>query len=208
MSGLIPTTGVVLAGGKSSRMGGAKEGLDFGGVSLLEYVVDRVAGVFGRVAVVARDAAELPRIEADVFRDCERGSGPLAGICGGLRALETPYAFVCACDMPLVSGEVVRLLWEHAGEGDVVIPRWEKGIEPLHAFYSRACLEPVQRALSAGKRRIVDFFHEVRVVEVGAEELSRVENYQESFVNLNTPGEYQQAVELMKRPGGRARRKG
>ena len=104
-----------------------------------------------------------------------------------------------ACDMPFVKEELVRLLWEYAGEPDVVVPRWEKGLEPLHAFYSKACLEPIRTALSEGGRRIVEFFEEVGVVEVDEEELSQVEDYEESFFNVNTPGEYERAVKLMRR---------
>jgi len=205
MSELIRATGVVVAGGWSRRMGRRKEWLDFGGMSLLERVVARAEGMFPRVVVVAKEPEGLPALRVEVMKDCEGGSGPLAGIRGGLEALKTEYAFACACDMPFVNVEVVRLLWGHAGEGEVVIPRGEGGLEPLHAFYSKRCLEPVRRALSAGKRRIVDFFHEVSVVEVGAEELSRVGDYEESFLNLNTPEEYERAVEVMRTRRARRR---
>jgi molybdopterin-guanine dinucleotide biosynthesis protein A len=83
----------------------------------------------------------------------------------------------------------------------VVVPRGGKGLEPLHTFYSRACLGSVRAALSEGGRRVVEFFDEVRVVEVGEEELSQVEDYEESFFNVNTLGEYERAVELMRRLG-------
>jgi len=205
MSELAGATGVVVAGGWSKRMGRRKEAMEFGGVSLLEHVIARVGGMFSRVVVVAKEPEQLPALGVEVVKDCREGSGPLAGICGGLEALETEYAFVCACDMPFVNAGVVRVLWGHAGEGEVVIPRGELGLEPLHAFYSKRCLEPVKRALRAGKRRIVDFFHEVSVVEVGAEELSRVGDYEESFLNLNTPDEYERAVEVMRTRRARRR---
>ena len=199
MSRAIPATAVILAGGRGERMGGPKEILDFGGVTLLEHAIVLARGMFSDVLVVARKPEVLPRVGAKVLRDSGLGTGPLAGICGGLEALESDYGFVFACDMPFVKMELVRLLWAYAGEPDVVVPRGEKGLEPLHAFYSRACLGPVRAALSEGKRRVVDFFEEVGVVEVGEEELSQVEDYEESFFNVNTLGEYERAVELMRR---------
>ena len=116
--------------------------------------------------------------------------GALAGIHSGLCHSRTERTFVVACDMPFISGPVIRQLCERAEPGAIVIPRSGHGLEPLLALYSKECLPAIERVLDAGKRRIVEFFPEVRVIEVAAAELLRIDPEGMSFRNINTPQEY------------------
>ena len=193
----MKVTGVVQAGGKSTRMGGNPKALiELGGRSIVERVVaaltpavDDVLGVTNTPELYA--FLGLPMV-ADVYPD----HGSLGGIYSGLRAAGE-IAFTVACDMPFLHPEVVRLVVERAGEGDVVIPRVGEQLETLHAAYSQTCLPPIEARLRAGRLKIVGFFDDVRVVEISAAEVARFRDPAIAFMNVNTPDELERARALV-----------
>ena len=193
----MKVTGVVQAGGKSTRMGGNPKALiELGGRSIVERVVAALTPAVDDVLVVTNTPElyaflGLPMI-ADVYPD----HGSLGGIYSGLRAAGE-IAFTVACDMPFLHPEVVRLVVERAGEGDVVIPRVGEQLETMHAAYSQTCLPPIEARLRAGRLKIVGFFDDVRVVEIGAAEVARFRDPAIAFMNVNTPDELERARALV-----------
>ena len=116
------------------------------------------------------------------------GRGPLEGLSVGLDAMKTEWAFLLGCDMPLVQEAVVRALWRAREEGSHVICARLRGfLEPLHAFYSKGCLEPARQALNAGERRIKSFYPLVKVTVAEEEALRILPGYGRSFRGINTP---------------------
>ena len=193
----MKVTGVVQAGGKSTRMGGQPKALiQLGGRSIVERVVAALTPVVDDLLVVT-NAPELyaflglPMV-ADVYPD----HGSLGGIYSGLRAAGE-IAFTVACDMPFLYPEIVRLVVARAGEGDVVIPRVGEQLETMHAAYGKACLPPIEERLRAGRLKIVGFFDRVRVVEIGEAEVARVRDPAVAFMNVNTPDELEHARALV-----------
>jgi molybdopterin-guanine dinucleotide biosynthesis protein A len=193
----VKVTGVVQAGGKSTRMGGQPKALiPLGGRSIVERVVAALTPVVDDLLVVTNTPElyaflGLPMV-ADVYPD----HGSLGGIYSGLRAAGE-IAFTVACDMPFLHPEVVRLVVERAGEGDVVIPRVGEQLETMHAAYSQTCLPPIEARLRAGRLKIVGFFDDVRVVEIGAAEVARFRDPAIAFMNVNTPDELERARALV-----------
>ena len=193
----MKVTGVVQAGGKSTRMGGNPKALiELGGRSIVERVVAALTPAVDDVLVVTNTPElyaflRLPMV-ADVYPD----HGSLGGIYSGLRAAGE-IAFTVACDMPFLHPEVVRLVVERAGEGDVVIPRVGEQLETMHAAYSQTCLPPIEARLRAGRLKIVGFFDDVRVVEIGAAEVARFRDPAIAFMNVNTPDELERARALV-----------
>ena len=193
----MKVTGVVQAGGKSTRMGGNPKALiELGGRSIVERVVAALTPAVDDVLVVTNTPElyaflGLPMV-ADVYPD----HGSLGGIYSGLRAAGE-IAFTVACDMPFLHPEVVRLVVERAGEGDVVIPRVGEQLETMHAAYSQTCLPPIEARLRAGRLKIVGFFDDVRVVEIGAAEVARFRDPTIAFMNVNTPDELERARALV-----------
>jgi molybdenum cofactor guanylyltransferase len=193
----VKVTGVVQAGGKSTRMGGNPKALiELGGRSIVERVVAALTPAVDDVLVVTNTPElyaflGLPMV-ADVYPD----HGSLGGIYSGLRAAGE-IAFTVACDMPFLHPEVVRLVVERAGEGDVVIPRVGEQLETMHAAYSQTCLPPIEARLRAGRLKIVGFFDDVRVVEIGAAEVARFRDPAIAFMNVNTPDELERARALV-----------
>ena len=192
-------TGVILAGGKSLRMGSDKALLPFQGARFLEAIHRRMAELFEEVIVVTGAPGQYEFLPCRRVPDLYEGAGALAGIHSGLRHSGTDLVFVAACDMPHLNGELVRHLCGLAEGADVVVPEGEKGIEPLHAVYRKSALPAIEKALRDGERRVVSFFDRVAVRRVGLPEVSRLDPSLEAFRNINTPEDYYRL-----RDGGRA----
>jgi molybdopterin-guanine dinucleotide biosynthesis protein len=179
-------TGVILAGGKSRRMGRDKARLPVAGQDLFERVLAVLQGLFPRV-LIAGDRPDLARPGLPAFADRYPGSA-LGGLYTGLQAAATPYIFVAACDMPHPDPELIRTLCALRQGQDLVVIRTADGLEPLFAVYGKNCLEPMRALLEAGNFRIYDFYDQVRVRYVGEEELPA--GWRRALSNINTPQDY------------------
>ena len=190
-------TGVIQAGGKSTRMGGRPKALlELGGRRIIERVLDAVAPVVDDVLVVTNTPDLYAFLRVPMVPDAWPEHGSLGGIFTGLAAAAGDAAFTVACDMPFLHPEVARLVVARAGEGDVVIPRVGEQLETMHAVYGKACLAPIEARLSAGRLKIVGFFDSVRVVEIDEAEVARHRAPEVVFMNVNTPEELARAQAL------------
>ena len=183
----MKTTGIILAGGKNLRMGQNKAFLEVQGERIIDRIKRIFVDLFDEVLLVTnspRDYLDLNlRIVADLYR--ERGS--LAGIFTGLFHASFSHAFVAACDMPFLNPALIAHLVGLSPGYDIVIPRTEDGLQPLHAVYSRKCLPFMEDLLREGNLKILDFFHRVKKREVPAEEMIPLDPHLSSFLNLNSP---------------------
>jgi len=189
--GIIPdTTGVILAGGESRRMGSDKSLLPLEGERFIERTHQLLAGLFAEVLIVTNTPEPYRDIPCRKIADIHRGRGALAGIHAGLHHANQPQIFVVACDMPFLQPELIRHICRRAGRADVLIPRNLCGLEPLHARYHKRCLPAMEAVLKNGGRRIIDFFPAVRVVELAEESWRQIDPRGLSFHNINTPQDY------------------
>lgn len=202
-SGRIPgITGVILAGGESRRMGCDKSLLPVDGARFIDHIYRRMASLFDEVLVVTNSPGLYQDLPCRKVPDIYYAKGSLAGIHSGLCHARNDQVFVVACDMPLLSSEVIRLLATSAPTAEVAIARNGKGVEPLHARYAKSCLPAIEAVLDRGSRRIVDFFPAVRVHELPAAELLAHDPEGLSFRNINTPQEYYTLREQVIQQGG------
>ena len=182
-------TSIVLAGGKSTRLGREKALELIGGESLIERVIGRVAPLSTEVILVMRpEQPTLPVLaqpKVKAVTDLYPGKGSLGGVYTGLHYSSSFHNLVVACDMPFLNEALLRHLIELSPDFDVVIPLVEGNTEPLHGIYSKNCLVPIEALLKQGKLRIVDFFPSVRVRYVDATELNRFDPQHLSFFNIN-----------------------
>ncbi len=197
-------SGVIIAGGRSRRMGGVdKRFLSIEGRPLLQHVIERLRPLVEEIIVVTREPE--PRIAAWNVRqvtDRYPGHGVLAGVHAGLTAAQGRWAIVVSADLPFLNPELLKALVDRAeaGEADVVIPRRESGLEPLHALYRpERCAPAAERAILRGERRIIAFFPEVRVDEVPPDFLRRWDEAGDSFFNVNRPEEWAQVLDRLRR---------
>jgi molybdopterin-guanine dinucleotide biosynthesis protein A len=193
-------TGVIQAGGKSTRMGGEPKALlELGGRRIIQRVLDAIAPVVDDVLVVTNTPALYAFLAVPMVADVYPDHGSLGGIFSGLSAAPGDAAFTVACDMPFLHPEVARLVVGRAGRADVVIPRVGEQLETLHALYAKACLPAIEARLRAGRLRIVGFFEDVHVLEVTEAEIARHRAPDVVFMNVNTPDELARARALAPR---------
>lgn len=196
-------TGVIQAGGKSTRMGGQPKALmELGGRRIIERVMTALEAAVDDVLVVTNTPELYAFLGVPMVPDIYPDHGSLGGIYSGLKAVSGEAAFTVACDMPFLRPDIVRLVVERAGAGDVVIPRVEGVYETLHAAYRKTCLAPMEERLIQGRLKITDFFDAVRVVPIEEAELARYGNPVIVFMNVNTPEELARAQAIAGRGGG------
>ncbi|NOY13323.1 MAG: formate dehydrogenase accessory sulfurtransferase FdhD [Deltaproteobacteria bacterium] len=183
-------SGVILAGGESRRMGSDKSLLPIDGARFIDHVYSRLAELFDEVLIVTNSPELYREINCRKVPDLYYAQGALAGVHSGLKHANNDRIFVAGCDMPFVSGEIVRHICSFAETADAVIPHSRSGLEPLHALYGKACLTAMEEVLDTGRRRIVAFFPKVRVREIPAAELLPIDSRELSFRNINTPEDY------------------
>jgi molybdopterin-guanine dinucleotide biosynthesis protein A len=190
-------TGVIQAGGKSTRMGGRPKALmELGGRRIIDRVAEVLHAVTDYLLIVtntpdAYASLGLPMVP-DVFPD----HGSLGGIYSGLRAAPGDAAFTVACDMPFLMPEVARLVIDRASLADVVLPMSDGRFETLHACYAKSCLGPIEQRLREGRLKIAGFFDEVHVLAIPEEEVARYRRPDLIFMNVNTPEELARAREM------------
>ena len=204
---------IVNAGGNSTRMGTHKALLPVppaGDPLVARVVAAAIAVVDETVFVVANHppvvevARQLPQVT--VISDGVPGQGPLAGIAAGL-ALASDWTLALACDMPLLQTDLLQLLADLSGHAspadgaqwDAIIPLVDDRAQTMCAAYHKRCLPFIETMLAQGSLRIRDLFTQVRVNYVDETELRRADPTLQSFVNVNTPQEWEVIYEFIRR---------
>jgi molybdopterin-guanine dinucleotide biosynthesis protein A len=183
-------TAIILAGGKSLRMGSNKALLRYGSSTFIEQQIAILKNIFDEILISADNANEYERLHLPIVQDIMPDMGPLSGICSGLMRAASFHSFVVACDMPFINEKLILYLREQINSYDVVVPQTSLGLEPMHAFYSKNCIEPICRCIEKGRLKITDFFPEVKVKIIEEKDYKELETFSKSVINLNTPEEY------------------
>ncbi|MDB5338334.1 MAG: mobA [Planctomycetaceae bacterium] len=195
MSRLAGIGGIVLCGGKSSRMGQPKAWLPFGNEVLLQRVVRLLSEVVSPIVVVAAPDQELPPLPPEILvsRDEREAQGPVGGLAAGFAALrgQVTAAYVSACDVPLLKPEVVRYIAEQLGDADIAIPVDGKFPHPLAAVYRLSLEARLKELLDAGRLRPVFLWEGATVNQIPIETLRDIDPGLDSFRNANTPEEFE-----------------
>ena len=181
----------ILVGGKSSRMGSNKAFLELKGKTFIELQIELLREIFDDIFISANTSSEYEYLNLSIFKDVYPGKGPLGGIYTSLINSSSLHTFMLACDMPFIGSELINHLKDLTKEYDVVIPKSEKGLEPLHAFYSKKCIDPIKRSLEEDNLRITSFFPHVNVKIVELDNLNLSDSFKNSIKNLNTRDDYE-----------------
>jgi molybdopterin-guanine dinucleotide biosynthesis protein A len=181
-------TGIILAGGKNSRMGTNKAFLEIDGTRLIDNILAVYQKIFSEIIIVANDPlsyTEFPEtlIVTDIYKD----KRALGGIYTGLFYATHDYSFVAACDMPFLNEDFIIYLTGQAGKHDIIVPKLSEGFQPLHAIYSRNCLPHIKKLLIADKLKIAGFYKEVRLLRIPEEKIKPFNKDGRLFLNVNTP---------------------
>ena len=186
--------GLVLCGGRSSRMGQDKVWLPFGPETMLQRVVRLVGEAVGPVHVVCAAGSRLPELLADarIIRDRRPDRGPLEGLASGLAAMDEQCdaVFVTSCDVPLLTPQFIRRMVDLLGTSDIAVPHFDGRSHPLAAVYRRGVLPHAERLLAADQLRLTRLLDEAPTRLVGPEELLDVDPKLGSLRNVNSPEDY------------------
>ncbi len=191
---IADATTVVLAGGKSSRMGQPKALLPFDGEPLIAHIVGRLGHVFAETIVVAAPDQELPPLPVALVRDQVAYQGPVSGIYHGLTAAAKEVCFVTSCDAPFLNLALISHLVSQIADSDVVVPFWQERFQPLHAVYRRSVAPLLHDQLERDDLRPISLYPKVRTREIYEDKVRRFDPEGLSFLNMNTPEDYQEAV--------------
>jgi molybdenum cofactor guanylyltransferase len=197
---IIAAGAIVVAGGRSSRMGQSKASLDFGGVPLLTRIITELRRRFAEIVIVAAPESEgvLPAIPGDVLllRDETQFQGPAGALRRALETTKFDAAFACSCDLPLLDADVAVTLVEMLDAFDAVMPEIGGRLQPLHAVYHKRCARALAAMSARGESRLTAIAEEIVLRRVGEHKLREFDPELRSFVNINTPDEYQHALRL------------
>ena len=189
--------GVVLCGGKSTRMGSSKALLPFGPETMLQRVVRLLSEVVSPIVVVAAIDQDLPQLPSGIIvtRDENEGRGPLEGLRAGLKALPTTVdaAYVTSCDVPLLETGFVRQMIDLANDYDIAVMEIDGFTHPLSAVYRRATLPSVEDLLANNRLRPVFLFDAAKTRRVKPEEMTSDPGLR-TLRNLNTREDYERAL--------------
>lgn len=181
-------TGIILAGGKNSRMGTNKAFLEIDGIRLMDKTINIYREIFSEIIIVTNDP--LSYIEftaAAIVTDIYKGKGPLGGIYTGLYYSKNDHSFISACDMPYLSKDFIIYLTKLADKFDIIVPQLSEGFQPLHAIYSQNCLSHIKKMLIADKLKISGFYKDVRLLSIPEEKIKPFNQDGRLFLNINKP---------------------
>jgi molybdopterin-guanine dinucleotide biosynthesis protein A len=209
---LINAGGIVLCGGKSTRMGSPKAMLPFGSETMLQRVVRLLGSVVTPIVVVSARSQPLPMLPgyARIARDEQEGRGPLEGLRAGLAALpeSVDAAYITSCDVPLLVPGFVTLMIELLGDHDIAVMDIDGFPHPLSAVYRRSILPHVEALLAGDRLRPAFLFDALKTRRVRPSEVASVDPDLLTLRNLNTPEDYRAALKQATRTVSPALRAG
>jgi molybdopterin-guanine dinucleotide biosynthesis protein A len=186
----------IQAGGMSMRMGRDKGLLPFGDTTLVEFILRQVWHLSKEIFIVSNEPNNYRFLGFPVYSDIYSGVGALAGLHTILSYTKSDYVLALACDMPYLNPDLIGHMIESREKADIVIPALgDKGfLEPFRAIYSRTCLPSAELAILEGKRRAISFFDDLNVLELRSDVIHQFDPEEETFININTPKDYQRLV--------------
>jgi molybdopterin-guanine dinucleotide biosynthesis protein A len=189
-------TAVILAGGKSQRMGFDKQFLRINEKNLMRILISKLRKQFKEIIVVTNKPEGYVGLCDKIVSDEIVGLGPLSGIHIGLKASSSKYAYFLACDMPNINFEYIDYMKNKIrnSDYDVCITRFGEWIEPFNAFYSKNIVDKIEDHLLCGKRSIYSLIKGLNTCFISEEEARRFSPNWEMFCNLNTEEDLEQYI--------------
>lgn len=183
-------TGIILTGGKNTRMGANKAFLVVEGERLIDRTIRIYRDIFDEIILVTNEPHLYDDIDVTLVTDLIKDKGPLMGIYTGLFYAASDPVFFAACDLPFLNGEFIRYLLDQSRDADITVPETAEGFQPLHAVYSKSCLGTIQRLLMQDKLKVTGFYKGMKLKAVGTDAIRRFDPDGRIFLNVNTPEEY------------------
>lgn len=179
-------TGIILAGGKSKRMGSNKAFLTLEGERLIDRTVRTFRDIFREVILVTNTPFDYLDQDCTITTDIIKDMGALGGIYTGLFFASNDHAFVSACDMPFLNKSFIEYMIEHRDDHDIIVPESSDGMQPLHAIYSRRCLPAIKRIIDKKQLKITGFYKGLKSITLRGDIIRRFDPGEKMFFNVNS----------------------
>ncbi len=188
-------TGVILAGGKNSRLPGEKKTFrKVGDKMILESIYKVFSSLFKEIIIVVNDPGDFAGWDMTIVTDIIPTKCALAGLHAGLFYASHPYIYVTACDVPFVRQSVIEHIVDKIEKSyDVIVPRTDDGLETLSAVYSKECIPLIETCLEKDIYMIKKFFRPGKVKEIPIKELKLLDPDLQFIFNVNTPEDLEKA---------------
>ncbi|PAV29450.1 molybdenum cofactor guanylyltransferase [Virgibacillus profundi] len=188
--------GVILSGGKSSRMGTNKSLLKLGNQTVIEHIANELQTYTDEVIVIANEPSVYKFLNLEIYSDRYIDKGPLAGFETAMYHKNADAFIIAACDMPLISGKVYEYLLNQLEYYDAVVPVFDDQLHPLSGIYKKNVLPKIQGNLNKDVRKVKSFFDDVHVNFIHDFGQISDELLQRHFFNMNKPSHYEEAKSL------------
>lgn len=195
-----PCSGIILAADESNDLNGARKAwMEVGGQRILDRLLSVFEALCDEIILVAADPAAYLEWDLLIVSDHYRPSKPMTGIHAGLFAARFPHALVATCDMPLVQPSLLNYLLDLIEpRWDAIVPRTEKGLEPLPAVYSKRCLKPMEQKMTVQPFSIQRFLQQLHTKTIDPDNLRRHDPELVSLIQTDSPAELIQALDRLK----------
>ena len=168
-------------------MGENKAFIEIEGVPIIRRIHDLFKELFQEIIIVTNQRELFLNFDSKIYSDLLPNKGALGGLYTGIFLSTFNYSFCVACDMPFIKKPLVQYLMNQIQDDDVIVPRTKDGLQPLHAIYSKNCLEPIKKIMEQGKYKIIDIYDMVKVKIIQEADFISLDSHRESFINVNTP---------------------
>lgn len=179
-------TGVILAGGKNSRIGTNKAFLVVHGTRIIDRTVGIFKDIFAEVIIVTNEPLAYLDQNVTIVTDILPDKGALGGLYTGLFFASHNRVFVCACDMPFIDKKFIEYMISQGGSYDVVSPDAGDGLQPMHAIYDKKCLPEMKSLLDQGKLKITALYKTGRTFTIRGDIIDTFDSGKKMFLNVNT----------------------
>lgn len=171
-------------------MGENKAFIEIAGAPIIHRIYSLFKELFQETMIVTNQKELFSNFDSKIYSDLLPNKGVLGGLYTGIFFSAFKYSFVVGCDMPFIKKSLIRYLMSQIQENeDIIVPRTTDGLQPLHAIYSKNCLEPIKKIIDQGKYKIIALYDMVKVKIINEKDFTPFDPYHESFINVNTPTE-------------------
>ncbi|KPU26718.1 molybdenum cofactor guanylyltransferase [Caloranaerobacter sp. TR13] len=194
---------VVLAGGKSTRMGFDKQLLNINGKRLISWIIEKLKDEFNDIIIVSNKPQYYSEVDCRIVSDIIKGMGPLSGIHSGLMNAKSQYVYFIACDMPVININYIKHMKKCLDNGNYhgCITQVNDWIEPLNAFYSKSIISAIECQLNRGRRSVFSLVKSLDFYIVNEVIARKFSPDWDMFINLNTIEEFNEFKVLQEKKG-------
>ncbi len=180
-------TGIILTGGKNTRMGENKAFIEIGGEKIIERTIRIFREIVDEIILVTNSPLDYLEYDVRIVTDLIRGKSALGGIYTGLFYASSEHVFCAACDMPFLQRDFIEYMEGKIDSNDIVVPNPPDGFQPLHAIYSKRCLPHIRNLIDKDQLRVRGFYKKVKTLLITADEIAKFSPGGRMFRNVNSP---------------------